>query len=75
MSFLSEVQGNLVEPSVNYSRRVVVAEEITEIDKEFGEMQIAEYVVFLLALTMFIALWQPARTAARTDPALLLRED
>ena len=32
-------------------------------------------VIALLAGTMAVALWQPARSAARTDPALLLRED
>jgi hypothetical protein len=32
-------------------------------------------VIAALGMTMAVALWQPARTAARTDPALLLRED
>jgi ABC-type antimicrobial peptide transport system permease subunit len=32
-------------------------------------------VIAALAVTIAVALWQPARTAARTDPALLLRED
>jgi predicted permease len=32
-------------------------------------------VIAALAVTVAVALWQPARTAARTDPALLLRED
>jgi len=32
-------------------------------------------VVTTLAGAILLALWRPARTAARTDPALLLRED
>jgi hypothetical protein len=32
-------------------------------------------VIAALAVTIAVALWQPARTAARTDPALLLREE
>jgi hypothetical protein len=32
-------------------------------------------VIAALAVTIAVALWQPARTAARTDPASLLRED
>ena len=28
-----------------------------------------------IALTIVAALWRPARTAARTDPAMLLREE
>lgn len=32
-------------------------------------------VVLTLVATIFLALWRPARTAARTDPALLLKEE
>jgi hypothetical protein len=32
-------------------------------------------VVAALGITVLLALWQPARVAARTDPALLLKHE
>ena len=32
-------------------------------------------IVIVLAATILLALWRPARAAARTDPALLLKEE
>jgi superfamily I DNA/RNA helicase len=37
-----------------YDRRQAADEEVVEVDKTFGELQIAEYVVFLLALDTYM---------------------
>lgn len=45
-----------MEPTLSYDRRYIpiLAVEEDEIDKEFGELQIAEYIVFLLALDTYM---------------------
>ncbi len=57
---------------MNYDRRTAV-EDVGEIDKEFGEIQIAEYIVFLLALDTYMRYLEEHTQGHDTTTAVGLR--